>query len=76
MGCVATITAEKFPQQSDRVGTRVEVCFHYDTSARFDATVIRDDLETPWQMILQLEDGRVVLGSECQYSLFIPDGGT
>jgi hypothetical protein len=35
-------------------------------------TIVRDDNEPPWRTIIRLDDGRVVLASECQYSPFPP----
>lgn len=68
MGCVSTITKYGFPKQSEFVNRRVEVCFHYDTSKFVNGTIIRDDREEPFETIIQLDDGRTVLGTECQYS--------
>jgi hypothetical protein len=45
------------------------VCFQYDTSRTCNGTIVRDDLEDPWQMIIRLDDGRHVLATECQYQL-------
>ena len=69
MGNVVTITATRFPTQGPRLGQRVHVCFHYDTSVRIGGLCVRDDYEAPWQSIFQLDDGRYVLGTECQYAL-------
>lgn len=69
MGCIETITAYKFPKQSEYVNRRCNVCFHYDTSVEIPGTIIRDDREEPYETLIQLDDGRVVRGVECQYSL-------
>jgi hypothetical protein len=68
MGSVATITATTFPQQSSHVGCAVLVCFHYDTAQLLRGTVRRDDLEPPFETLLELADGRLVRGTECQYT--------
>lgn len=68
MGCVSNITKFKFPKQSDYVGTRVNVCFHYDTQNSVNGTIVRDDREEPYVGIIQLDSGRYVLDTECQYS--------
>lgn len=68
MGCVVNITKSNFPQQGDFFGQRVRVYFHYDTLAMFLGTIVRDDMESPWHIIIELDNGRVVLGTECQYS--------
>ncbi|MFB5759035.1 hypothetical protein [Paenibacillus medicaginis] len=68
MGVHQNITANKFPRQGEWLDTDVEVCFHYNTNTKFRGKIIRDDMEEPNRMIIQLEDGRVVLSTECQYS--------
>lgn len=67
MGCEANITHSKFPKQSNWLGRTVEVFFHYDSSRKIKGTVVRDDLEEPFRMIIHLSDGRMVLATECQY---------
>lgn len=67
MGCVSTIDFDKFPKQSDRVGTEVTVYFKYDTSRSIKAKIIRDDAEIPFRTMFQLENGNVILDTECQY---------
>lgn len=62
-----TIDFDSFPQQGAYKGTRVRVCFHYDASRTIEGTVLRDDTEEPGRMIIQLDDGRVVLSTECQW---------
>lgn len=32
MGCHQNITYDNFPKQGDLLHSRVQVCFHYDTS--------------------------------------------
>jgi hypothetical protein len=68
MGAHKNITAEIFPKQGSMLNKNVKVCFHYDTSKQFDGMIIRDDVEEPFLTIIKLEDNRIVLGSECQYS--------
>ncbi len=75
MGCVNNIAYDKFPKQKDKdykypeyaVGARVQVCFHYDTSKYCMGTVVRDDIEEPYVMIIRLDDGRHILSTECQF---------
>ena len=71
MGCIGTITAYKFPKQSEYVNRRCTVCFHYDTTKLIIGTVIRDDREEPYETLIKLDDGRVIRGVECQYSFSI-----
>jgi len=69
MGVHPNVTARAFPQQSPNVGRRVEVCFHYDTSAIVGGVIVRDDQEDPFETIIRLDDGRYVRSVECQYTL-------
>lgn len=65
---IDSISADRWPEQGNFLGARVQVCFHYDTSRLFDGIVLRDDAEEPGRMIIQLDNGRVVLSTECQWS--------
>jgi hypothetical protein len=67
MGAVPTISATAFPQQSAHVGRAVLVWFHRDTTDALPGTVRRDDREPPFETLLELADGRVLRGTECQY---------
>jgi len=73
MGVVNTISYEKYPKQDTsslfKVGTRVAVCYHYDSSKTHTGTIVRNDEEEPYQTIIQLDNGRYVLATECQYGL-------
>lgn len=62
-----TISFDRFPKQGEYKNRRVRVCFNYDTTAQIEGTAIRDDAEEPGRMIIQLDDGRVVLSTECQW---------
>ena len=76
MGCIDTITYDKFPKQKDenykypefKIGSRVEVCYHFDTSKYHYGTIVRDDLEEPFETIIKLDNGRYLRAVECQYS--------
>ncbi len=70
MGNVATITHDCWPEQSEynAPGSRLFVCFHYDTKHVLQGEVVRNDAEEPHRMIIRLDDGRYVLGTECQFS--------
>ena len=76
MGCIDTITYDKFPKQKDenykypefKVGSRVEVCYHFDTSKYHYGTIVRDDLEEPFETIIKLDNGRYLRAVECQFS--------
>ena len=76
MGCIDTITYDKFPKQKDenyiyprfKVGSRVKVCYHYDTLKYHYGTIVRDDLEEPFETIIKLDNGRYLRAVECQLS--------
>ncbi len=67
MGTVATITAEKFPKQGPHIGRRTKVIFHWGDVVVW-GTIVRDDCEYPWRIIIALDDGRYILSTECQYA--------
>ena len=67
MGSIRTISATAFPRQGPHLKKRCEVVFHFDTTVKLYGTCIRDDYEDPWLTIIHLDDGRVVLATECQY---------
>lgn len=68
MGCHPNISSDKFPKQGAYLNSRAKVCFNYDTNETFLGVVIRDDAEEPGIAIIKLDDGRVVLTTECQWS--------
>ena len=76
MGCIDTITYDKFPKQKDenyiyprfKVGSRVKVCYHFDTSKYHYGTIVRDDVEEPFETIIKLDNGRYLRAVECQFS--------
>lgn len=69
MGCHINITADRYPGQGARLGRKVKVCYHYDTSKRHNGVIVRDDAEEPYVSIIKTDDGRYLLTTECQYSL-------
>ena len=70
MGCVRTITHEKFPEQSNNsIGQKVKVCYHYDTDHYHYGEIVREDSEEPFETIIKLDNGRYLRAVECQYSL-------
>lgn len=68
MGCVESVTFDHMPKQGGWLGKRTRVCFHYDTSRVVMGTIVRDDAEAPGVGIIALDNGRVVLMTECQHS--------
>lgn len=69
MGCVPTITFSGYPRQTEKVGKRVVVVFHYDTANQVGAKILRDDAEDPGRTIIQTDDGRFLLSTECQFMM-------
>ena len=69
MGFVQKVSHDSFPMQSDDLHKKTKVCFNYDTSKKINGTIVRDDKEYPFHTMIRLADGRVVLASECQYSV-------
>lgn len=69
MGVHQNITTNSFPRQGDWLHKEVEVFFHYDTKNMFAGKIVRDDLQEPFLTIIQLDNGKFVLTTECQYSL-------
>lgn len=69
MGVVANITIDKWPKQGAWLGKRTSVCFHYDADRTVMGTIVRDDAEAPHVTIISLDDGRVVLTTECMHSV-------
>ncbi len=67
MGTQKNITVTDFPKQGVSAGKRARVCFNYDTDRAFEGVILRDDVEEPFLTIIHLDDGRTVLGTECQY---------
>lgn len=69
MGCIATISHDKHPDQGPHYGRRVSVCFHFDASHTIGGTIVRDDAQEPYQTIIKTDDGRYLIATECQYRL-------
>lgn len=73
MGCHKNIGYDKFPEQGPHNGQRVKVCFNFNTERTISGVCVRDDIEDPGLSLFQLDDGRVVSGTECQYSLAVSE---
>lgn len=70
MGIHNAIDFDKFPAQGRYLGRRVEVGFHYDIRpGACLGTIVRDDIEDPWRTIIQLDNGKYILATECHYHL-------
>ncbi len=59
----------EFPKQGDWLGRRVEVCPHSDNPRIFYGNIVREDAETPYKTIIQLDNGKYILSTECLYEL-------
>lgn len=69
MGVAPNVGFDQFPKQGAFHGKRARVVFHYEDRERW-GTIVRDDNEAPFVTIIALDDGRVVLATECQFSPF------
>lgn len=79
MGIEKNIDLKSFPKQYSveesqmgGIGRKVEVCFFYKVKKTIPGVIIRDDKESPFRTLIRLYDGRVILGTECQYRA-LPD---
>jgi len=70
MGYKKGVNIIQFPKQGENVGKKVKVIFKYDKSVVALGTLVRDDVEEPFIGIIRLDDGRYILDTECQYSIF------
>jgi hypothetical protein len=68
MGIVANVSATRYPKQTESLNRRVRVCFDFEPEPNFLGTIIRIDAELPGRTIIKLDDGRVLLSTECMYS--------
>lgn len=67
MGVHPSIDFDKFPEQGKWLNVRTRVLFGYRDEPIW-GTIVRDDMEEPFRTIIKLDDGRYVLGTECQHS--------
>lgn len=70
MGCIENITFDKFPRQKKdglfHTGQKVRVVYHYDTTKFHFGTIVRNDMEAPFETIIKLDNGRYLRAVECQ----------
>lgn len=70
MGVVNNISYDNFPKQDTesfmKIGTRVVVCYNYEPTKTHTGIIVRNDIEEPLQTIIKLDNGRYLLGTECQ----------
>lgn len=72
MGSHPAITATTFPRQGPDRGRRCWVFFQLILDHQLPGRIVREDVEAPFRTILQLDDGRMILGEECQYTFDAP----
>lgn len=65
MGMHPSIGKDRFPRQG-AVGERMKV--RLSDGSELGGTMRRDDMEAPWLTLIELDDGRFVLGTECVYA--------
>ncbi len=79
MGCRKEISYDRFPRQAEKeyimggVGKRVGVCFNFDFTKELRGTIVRSDLEEPYEMIIKLDNGNYIRAVECQYKTIADD---
>jgi hypothetical protein len=67
MGFSNYVDAVKYPKQGRMLNKKVEVCFNFDIHNIFYGKVIRYDIEEPFEVIIRLNDGRIIMSGECQF---------
>ena len=67
MGVNINVDYDKFPEQGRWKGLRTEVIFRHQDKIIM-GTIVRDDMQEPFETIIQLDDGRIIRSTECQYS--------
>lgn len=72
MGNHPAITATTFPRQGPDLKRRCWVFFQLILDYQLPGHIVREDLEAPFRLIIRLDDGRVILGEECQYTFDAP----
>ncbi|MHA7878805.1 MAG: hypothetical protein ACX931_03370 [Saccharospirillum sp.] len=67
---------ERYPKQDTELrGHSVVVMLEYDSRKPQRGEVLRADAEPPHEVVIRLEDGRIVLGSECTFKRAIEADG-
>lgn len=66
MGVHNNVGFDRFPKQGSWLGKRCRVCFNYEDRYVM-GTIIRDDHDQPFITAIMLDNGKLVLATECQY---------
>ena len=64
------IDSEHFPKQGTHLNRLVEVTFNREAGWEqwtIGGKIVRDDVEGEYLTIILLDDGRVIMGTECTY---------
>lgn len=62
-------------QDAKLVNKKVVVMLGFDSRKPLRGTVLRADSAPPHEVVIQLDDKRIVLGSECSYKVAIEADG-
>lgn len=54
-------------QQGSYLNRRTRVAFHGQISQAIGGTIVRDDMEDPYKIVIKLDAGRFVFSTECLY---------
>lgn len=67
---------DAYPDQSpELINKKVIVMLGFDSRKPLRGTVLRADQSPPHEVVIQLDDHRIVLGSECSYKVAIEADG-
>lgn len=66
MTALGRITADSFPPQGKLLGRKVRVVLNHKPPV-LGGTLVRQDIAYPHVEIIQLDNGRFVLGTECDW---------
>lgn len=70
------IGKDKYPEQQTELLNRVViVMLQFDSKKPLRGKILRADKEAPNEVIIQLDDNRIVLGNECSYKLAVEADG-
>jgi hypothetical protein len=70
------VDLSRYPAQTGAVGQRVEARLCFDESTVGSGLILRADEHPDGVIVLQLDDGRVLLDYECQIRNHVPRSGT
>ena len=70
------IGVDKFPKQDPQLlDKKVVVMLGVESKRPQRGRVLRADIEAPNEVVIQLDDKRIVLGSECSYKVAVEADG-